>query len=74
MSKFKEQAQKVKKVLDKILNYVRITDEKNRLSLTNITMIIILIKIAMIQETTFTDITTLAIAVIGYQGKRQIDK
>ena len=72
----KDLAKKAKKISDflkKALKYLRINDEKNMISLTNTAMILILYKIAMTPAVSFTDITALAIAVLGYQGKRIIE-
>lgn len=71
--KINKQASKIKDVADKVLKYLRIHDERGWLSLTNIAMILILYKIAMTPAVSFQDITALAIAVMGYQGKRIVE-
>jgi hypothetical protein len=73
MDEIKKQAKKIKEVLSKILKYLRINDEKGLLSLTNIAMILVLYKLAMTPATTFEDLATLGIAVLGYQSKRLIE-
>lgn len=60
--------------MHKTLAYLRIEDEYNRLSLTNIAVIVILYKIAVTDASSITDITALAISIIGYQYKRRVEK
>lgn len=74
MEKIKNLSNKLYEIVKKCLVYLRINDEHNRLSLTNITMLIILFKLYTTPSTTFGDITTLAIAVLGYQQKRKLEK
>lgn len=69
-----ETVNKIKGLAEKVLTYFRINDEKKRVSLTNIALIVIIYKLAMTDATTFTDITGLAVAVLGYQFKRFVDK
>jgi len=71
----------MKKIIEKAwdwikraLRYIRINDEKDMLSLTNIAMVVVLVKVWQTDVTTFKDITALAVAVMGYQGKRLIEK
>jgi len=71
--KISKQAKKVRDIIKKALKYLRINDEKDMISLTNTAMILVLYKIAMTPAVSFTDITALAIAVMGYQGKRIIE-
>jgi len=52
-----------------ILRFFRITDENDVISLTNLTMIIMIIKICTTTGS-FGELSGLAIAVIGYQFKR----
>jgi hypothetical protein len=76
---------KIKKVLKKgmdaawkwakkTLQYARINDENNLLSLTNLAMVIVLWKVWQTDTTTFKDITALFIALFSYQAKRAIEK
>lgn len=58
--------------INKVLIYLRIHDEKNRLSLTNIAMLLVLYKLARTPSLDMQDLTALFIAVMGYQGKRFI--
>ena len=74
MEKILEQAKKAKEVLNKIMVYLRIHDEKNMVSLTNIAMIIVLYKLCVTPAVSFQDITALAISVMGYQVKRIVEK
>ena len=69
-----EQAVKIKNAFAKVLKYLRINDEKNLISLTNIAMILVIYKISVTPAVSFQDITALAIAVLGYQAKRMIQK
>lgn len=70
----KETAKKIKCEVHKVLQYLRINDEKNVLSLTNIAMILILYKVAITPTVSFQDITALFIAIAGYQTKRIVNK
>lgn len=67
-------AGKIKSGADKVLKYLRINDEKGLISLTNIAMILVIYKISVTPAVSFQDITALAIAVLGYQTKRIIQK
>ena len=58
----------------KLLAFFRLTDRHGLLSLTNITMLVIIYKLAMTTNLNFTDITALALGVLSYQGKRVIEK
>lgn len=67
LKKFKEQA-------TKITQFFRLTDDRGLLSLTNITMMIVMYKLALTPSLSFTDLTALALGVLSYQGKRMIEK
>lgn len=56
------------------LQYLRINDEKNKISLTNLAMIIVMYKMMVTDATSWQDMTALAIAILGYQAKRIIEK
>lgn len=73
-AKLKKLAAKIHKELKRVLVYLRINDEQNRISLTNVAMIVMLYKIGMTDATSITDLTALAIAVLGYQTKRVVEK
>ena len=60
--------------IKKALQYVRINDEKNNISLTNLAMIIVIYKMAITTATSWQDMTVLAIAISSYQFKRAIEK
>jgi hypothetical protein len=57
----------------KTLQYARINDEKNKISLTNLAMMIVMYKMVITQATSWQDMTALAIAILGYQAKRVIE-
>lgn len=63
----------IHKYIKKGLQYFRINDENNLVSLTNIAMIIMLYKIAATPSTSIQDLTALAIVAMGYQSKRFIN-
>ena len=63
-----------KALAKRIVNILRITDEKGLLSLTNITMMIVMYKIAVIPVLSVGDLTALALGVFSYQAKRIIEK
>lgn len=66
--------EKIKKNAVHALSFLRLIDNNNVLSLTNITMILIIYKIATTPAMSFQDITALALGVMGYQVKRLIEK
>lgn len=57
-----------------LLRYLRINDENDNLSLTNIAMIVMLWKIGTTDAASITDLTALCVAILGYQAKRVIEK
>ena len=61
-------------LFNKILQYLRINDEKGRISLTNIALMLILVKIAVVPVTTMKDIAALMTVVLSYQIKRKLSK
>lgn len=69
-----ETAKKIVDYLNKALTYLRVQDEQARISLTNIAMIVVLYKMCVTPASSFQDITGLAIAILGYQAKRFIEK
>ena len=66
LTKYKEQASKVMRV-------IRLFDDKHRISLTNITMMLVMYKIAMTPVVSMQDLTALALGVLGYQAKRLME-
>jgi hypothetical protein len=60
--------------IKKVLYYLRINDEQSRVSLTNIALMLMIYKIAITNATSMTDLTALAIAILGYQCKKLICK
>jgi len=58
----------------RLLEYLRINDERGRLSLTNLALIIMLFKIHQTNAVSIADLTALTIAILGYQAKRHIEK
>lgn len=72
--KIRETAKKIKDGISKVLKYFRINDDNNLVSLTNVTMIVIIYKISVTPAVNFQDITALAVAVLGYQAKRVVEK
>ena len=67
MTKFKEKA-------SKILKITRIFDKEGLISLTNMTMYLVLYKIAMTPSMSMSEITALALGVLGYQAKLAMSK
>jgi hypothetical protein len=70
----KSAAKTIHESTKKVLYYLRINDEKARISLTNIALMLMIYKIAVTQATSMTDLTALAIAILGYQCKKLICK
>lgn len=61
------------KTMHEVFVYLRLEDEKGRMSLTNIAMMIMLYKIATTTATSITDLTTLALTIVGYHYKRHLE-
>lgn len=73
LANIKETAALAYKHTKKALKYLRINDENNMLSLTNIAMILILFKIATTAATSMEDIGLLLGVLSSYQAKRLIE-
>ena len=58
----------------RFLQRIRLFDEKGNLSLTNIALMIIIVKIAMTQATSFEDISILFLAISSYRIKSHFVK
>lgn len=54
--------------------FLRILDENNQLSITNIAVIIMLFKLAVVPVTTLTEIVPLLITIMSYSHKRHLSK
>ena len=68
--KIKKKAEKIKKAINKALQYLRVNDENGLVSLTNIAMILVLYKLAVTPALSIQDLTALFIFILGYQFKR----
>jgi hypothetical protein len=60
-------------VITKILSFLRITDSKSQLSLTNIAVITLVTKVLTSPHPTAGDLVALAVVVANYIGKKIID-
>lgn len=60
--------------LRKTGRFLRLTDEHGRLSLTNIGMLIVLVKLAMVTKTTVPDLGALLLSLAAYNGKKLIER
>lgn len=69
-----KRAKQIHDGLKRALRYLRINDEKNMVSLTNLAMILILYKIASTPATSMEDIGLLLGVLASYQAKRLIEK
>jgi hypothetical protein len=58
----------------KILNFLRIVDENALLSLTNIAVIVVLVKLAIAQDLDFEAVAALLAVLSGYGYKRFVNK
>lgn len=58
----------------KVLRFLRLVDDDGVLSLTNIAVMVILVKMAGVQVHSLTDITALITVLLSYQGKRYLTK
>lgn len=59
--------------MKKALRFLRLTDEHGRLSLTNILVLVALVKFALIKDVKLPDLSALILAVLAYNGKKAID-
>lgn len=60
--------------MSKILYFLRLTDKEGKISLTNILMGVIIVKVALAPALSMTDIALLALGVAKYQTKKIIDR
>ena len=60
--------------LEKVLDFFRIIDRSNKLSITNLAVYIVMFKIAVSQEFNLVDAGALLIALLNYSGKKVIDQ
>lgn len=74
IEKINRQAQKLYDLSKRVLRYLRINDEKDMLSLTNIALILVLFKISTTDATSMKDIGALLTVIFSYQAKRFIEK
>jgi hypothetical protein len=56
----------------KLLNWLRITDEQGNLSITNVAVLIVLIKLAIAPAVSLTEVGGLLIALANYSSKKLI--
>lgn len=57
----------------KLLNWLRLTDQHDgQLSLTNLALLVVLVKLGMASEVTLVDAGALFVALLSYQGKKVI--
>jgi len=64
----------MKERIKQCLYFLRLTDEQTKVSLTNILMIVLIVKLIMVPALSVGDLTALAVAVFGYQFKRLMGK
>lgn len=65
----------IKTKLKDFFVFIRLVDPfDGNLSLTNIGLIIVLVKLAVVQQASLTDISALFLALISYQSKKIINK
>lgn len=63
------------KYVNAVLNFFRLTDPHDGLvSLTNVAVLVVLVKIAMAEVVSLTEAGALLIAMVSYQGKKMINK
>ena len=58
----------------KVLQFLRLVDENNQISLTNIAMIIVLVKLACAQQAGVADLGALMLALASYNCKKLLTK
>jgi len=56
----------------RILRFLRLTDEQDNLSLTNIAVMLIIVKLALLQEYGLQDLGVLLVALLTYTAKKVI--
>ena len=64
----------MKEIFKKTLYFLRLTDEKNILSLTNIFIIIVLVKLAQADQLDLEAVATVFIAISNYMYKKHLGK
>ena len=60
----------LKSIITKSLYFLRLTDAETKVSLTNILVIVLIVKLIMVPALSVADLTALGVAVFGYQFKR----
>lgn len=68
-----KQANSIYRLFKRFLRYLRVNDDKNMISLTNIAMILILYKIATTTASSMEDIGLLLAVLSSYQAKRWME-
>lgn len=56
----------------KFLQFLRLVDENEQLSITNIAVMVVLVKISQTQTTSFEDISLLFLPLMGYAYKKHL--
>jgi len=57
-----------------LMSYLRVNDENNKLSLTNLALMLMLYKVYMTPAVSITDLTALFVAIANYGHKRHVNK
>lgn len=64
--------EKIKHYLLKSGKFLRLIDENNEISLTNVAFMVIILKVALVQDTSMTDIAALLTVILNYSYKKHI--
>lgn len=73
LKKITKQANSAYSLIKRALKYLRINDDNNMVSLTNLAMILILYKIAVTAASSMEDIGLLLAVLSSYQAKRWLE-
>lgn len=60
----------MKKMLKKLLKFLQLVDREGNLSITNIAMIVLITKLAVLSQFTMTEVSAFLLALLNYSHKR----
>jgi len=66
--------EKLKVLLKKVSDFFRLIDDQGKLSITNVAVYVVLVKIAMVSEIDLMDAGILFVALLNYSGKKVLNK
>jgi hypothetical protein len=57
-------------ILKSVANFLRLVDENGQLSLTNVAVLVVLVKLALTQNASLVDAGALFVSLLNYSGKK----